>query len=97
MIFRRTVKEGESALNPFCSFLLPLFILPPFLLSALPAPAAEPVVLIRNNWTSQIVLSEILAGLIRRTGGTVKFHPSSIRNQWGDLVHGTAHIQVEVW
>lgn len=76
------------SLYTFCSL---LFILPA------PSQSQEPIKIITNNWTSQIVLSYITGNIFQAQGATVEYIPSSVSNQWGALAHGAAHIQVEVW
>jgi glycine betaine/proline transport system substrate-binding protein len=76
------------SLYTFCTL---LFILPA------PSQSQEPIKIITNNWTSQIVLSYITGNIFQAQGATVEYIPSSVSNQWGALVHGAAHIQVEVW
>lgn len=57
----------------------------------------EPIKIILNNWTSQIVLSKVLATLYKQHGYNVEFVTLATKNQWGHLHRGLAHIQVEVW
>ena len=57
----------------------------------------EPIKIITNNWTSQIVLSKITGNIFQAMGSTVEYIPSSVSDQWGALAHGAAHVQVEVW
>lgn len=78
-----------------------LFSLYTFGLSLITLPAVsqsqEPIKIITNNWTSQIVLSQITGDVFKRMGFEVDYIPSSTSNQWGALAHGTADIQIEVW
>jgi glycine betaine/proline transport system substrate-binding protein len=55
------------------------------------------VVIIENNWTSQIVLARILGKLYKKSGIDTDYKKIEIKNQWGALARGWAHIQVEVW
>lgn len=57
----------------------------------------EPIKIITNNWTSQVVLSEIAGRIFQSMGAKVDFLPSSISDQWGALAYGVGHIQIEVW
>lgn len=55
------------------------------------------VIVITNNWTSQIVLSHVYGSLLKAKGIDVTYVPTSVSQQWGALTHGAAHVQVEVW
>ncbi len=59
--------------------------------------SAEPIRIITNNWSSQIVLAHVTAEIFRRQGYEVRLMPMSIDQQWGALAYGHAHVQVEVW
>ena len=59
--------------------------------------STEPIILIRNNWTSQLVLVEILGEIYRRRGYTVSMETVEVDEQWSGLQRGHQHIQVEVW
>lgn len=78
-----------------------LFSLYTFSLSLIILPAVsqsqESIKIITNNWTSQIVLSQITGDIFKKMGFEVDYIPSSTSNQWGALAHGTADIQIEVW
>jgi glycine betaine/proline transport system substrate-binding protein len=69
------------------------------LLVALPSvsQSQEPIKIITNNWTSQIVLSKITGNIFESLDFEVDYIPSSTSDQWGALAHGAAHVQVEVW
>ena len=67
------------------------------LIFSLDSSSQEPIRIITNNWTSQIVLSHIAGNLLERQGYQVEYVESSVSDQWGALSHGAAHIQVEVW
>lgn len=58
---------------------------------------AQPIKIITNNWSSQIVLSHVMGELLKMQGYEVEYLESSISEQWGALSHGIAHVQVEVW
>ena len=57
----------------------------------------EPIKIITNNWTSQVILSEITGRIFESMGTKVEYFPSSISDQWGALAYGVGHIQIEVW
>jgi glycine betaine/proline transport system substrate-binding protein len=58
---------------------------------------SEPIKIITNNWSSQIVLSHVMGELFKNQGYDVAYLQSPIAEQWGALSHGVAHVQVEVW
>lgn len=58
---------------------------------------SEPIKIITNNWSSQIVLSHVMGELFKKQGYSVEYLESPIAEQWGALSHGIAHVQVEVW
>ena len=64
--------------------------------SSFGANAASTVMLV-NNWTSQIVLAYATGEILERHGQPVTYLESSVTEQWGALVHGVAHVQIEVW
>ncbi len=68
-----------------------------FMLLSGPAKGSEPIRIILNNWTSQIVLSHITGQLFEKLGYRVEYETLSIHDQWGGLRLGYAHVQVEVW
>jgi len=57
----------------------------------------DPITLILNNWTSQIVLTHITGKIFESMGQRVDYSFSTTDQQWGALSQGLMHIQVEVW
>ncbi|WP_419902974.1 ABC transporter substrate-binding protein [Kiloniella sp.] len=57
----------------------------------------KPIVIAINNWSSQIVLSEVYRSVLERVGYRVIFAPVDITEQWGALGRGRIHAQIEVW
>jgi glycine betaine/proline transport system substrate-binding protein len=55
------------------------------------------IVIILNNWPSQLVLSNIVGKIFIGQGYKVKYKEYEIKKQWGALRLGEAHVQVEVW
>jgi glycine betaine/proline transport system substrate-binding protein len=64
---------------------------------AKPLESKEPIRIIKNNWSSQIVLSMILGEIFSRRGYTVEYAELTTLKQWGRLHRGHEHVQVEVW
>ena len=59
--------------------------------------ADQPIKIILNDWSSQLVLSHITANIFRELGFSVEFIKKSSDAQWGALQRGLGHVQVEVW
>jgi len=57
----------------------------------------EPIVLIKNDWSSQIVLTHITAGLLKQLGYQTELSTKDSNVQWGMIGRGMAHVQMEVW
>jgi glycine betaine/proline transport system substrate-binding protein len=64
---------------------------------ARPPESKEPIRIITNNWSSQIVLASILGEIYSRRGYAIKYVELTSLEQWGRLHRGHEHIQVEVW
>ena len=58
---------------------------------------AKEIVIIKNNWSSQLVLTEIAGQLIQKQGMSVRYKTLPVAKQWGDLARNLSDIQVEVW
>lgn len=82
-------------------FLLLLFcfinLLAPCSSFAYKAESAQPINIILNDWTSQIVLSHITADIFHSMGYQTQFIQKTSNTQWGSLQRGLSHVQVEVW
>lgn len=59
--------------------------------------SAEPIKLILNNWTSQVVLAHVTGELLQKMGYNVEYVPSDNQLQFQAMANGDAHMQVEVW
>mgnify|MGYP000645418063 CR=1 FL=1 len=57
----------------------------------------DTISVIVNDWTSQIVLAHIAGTLFEKTGHKVRYSFSNTNQQWGSLMFGIDHVQVEVW
>lgn len=58
---------------------------------------SQPINIVINNWTSQIVLSKVVGEVFSSIGYQPNYLETSVSDQWGALSHGAAHVQVEVW
>lgn len=72
-------------------------------MAALIAPAAiaqessEPIIIVQNNWTSQLVLSTVVGSVLEGMGYTVEYAPSDSQLQFSAIANGDMHFQVEAW
>lgn len=57
----------------------------------------DPIKIVLNNWTSQILLSKITGRILGKMGYQVEYHVQDTYEQWGALQRGLLHVQVEVW
>jgi glycine betaine/proline transport system substrate-binding protein len=62
-----------------------------------PPESNKPIRIIKNNWSSQIVLSSILGEIYSRRGYKVEYVELTSLAQWGRMHRGHEHVQVEVW
>jgi glycine betaine/proline transport system substrate-binding protein len=65
-------------------------------LAAVPE-SAEPIKIILNNWTSQLVLANISGTLLQKMGYNIEYKPSDTQLQYTAMGNGDMHYQVEVW
>jgi glycine betaine/proline transport system substrate-binding protein len=71
-------------------------------LGAFPAAAevpesTDPIKVVLNNWTSQLVLARVSGELLRKVGYNVEYRPSETQIQYTAMGNGDMHCQVEVW
>ena len=59
--------------------------------------SADPIRVIVNNWTSQVVLSNVVGQLLEQTGHTVEYKSSDTQLQYTALASGDMDFQIEVW
>ncbi len=59
--------------------------------------SADPIKIITNNWTSQVVLSNIVGQLLQSKGYNVEYVSSDTQLQFTALANGDMDFQVEVW
>lgn len=57
----------------------------------------EPFVIIKNNWPSQIVFSEIVGNILKKNAIKIEYKTFGTEEQWGALARSVGHLQVEVW
>lgn len=59
--------------------------------------SSDPIKIVTNNWTSQLVLANVVGKLLEQKGYTVEYVPSDTQLQFTALANGDMDIQVEVW
>jgi ABC-type proline/glycine betaine transport system substrate-binding protein len=57
----------------------------------------DPIKIILNNWSSQLVTANVVGQLLEKKGYTVEYVPSDTQLQYQALADGDAHFQIEVW
>lgn len=57
----------------------------------------DPIIIVQNNWTSQLVLSTVVGKVLEGMGYTVEFAPSDSQLQFKAIADGDMHFQVEAW
>ena len=71
--------------------------------AALMAPAAiaqessDPIIIVQNNWTSQLVLSNVVGLVLEDMGYNVEYAPSDSQLQFSAIANGDMHFQIEAW
>ncbi len=61
------------------------------------SPPAQPVLLVQNDWTSQVVLAHIVGHILEDEGFPVKFVPFDSQLQFQALADGAVHFQIAAW
>jgi glycine betaine/proline transport system substrate-binding protein len=59
--------------------------------------SADPIRIVTNNWTSQLVLSNVVGQILQSKGLNVEYKPSDTQLQYTAIVAGDMDFQVEVW
>lgn len=57
----------------------------------------DPIKVVVNNWTSQIVIANISGALLRKIGYEVEYVTSETQIQYTAMGNGDMHFQVEIW
>lgn len=61
------------------------------------AESDDPIIIVQNNWTSQLVLSTVVGKVLEGMGYTVEYAPSDSQLQFKAIADGDMHFQVEAW
>ncbi|MGH1373360.1 MAG: ABC transporter substrate-binding protein [Cellvibrionaceae bacterium] len=64
---------------------------------ATPQNGDQPIRIVTNDWSSQIILAHIVGGVFAELGYQIEYSSSSVAEQWGAMALGLDHVQVEVW
>jgi len=72
-----------------------LFVAAP--LTAQAEESADPIRVVTNNWTSQVVLSNVVGQLLQQSGHNVEYKSSDTQLQFTAIAAGDMDFQVEVW
>jgi len=59
--------------------------------------SADPIKIITNNWTSQLVLSNVVGQVLEAQGINVEYKSSDTQLQYTALASGDMDFQIEVW
>lgn len=57
----------------------------------------DPIIIVQNNWTSQLVLSTVVGKVLEGMGYTVEYAPSDSQLQFKAIADGDMHFQIEAW
>ena len=57
----------------------------------------DPIIIVQNNWTSQLVESFIVGKVLESMGYTIEYKPSDSQLQFTAIANGDMDFQVEVW
>lgn len=61
------------------------------------AESSDPIRIVHNNWTSQVVLSHIVGQLLEKQGYNVEYRPSDGQLQFIAMANNDLDFQIEVW
>lgn len=57
----------------------------------------DPIIIVQNNWTSQLVLSNVVGKVLEGMGYTIEYKPSDTQLQFTAITNGDMHFQIEAW
>lgn len=57
----------------------------------------DPIIIVQNNWTSQLVLSTVVGKVLQGMGYNVEYAPSDSQLQFKAIADGDMHFQIEAW
>lgn len=59
--------------------------------------SSDPIKIVTNNWTSQLVLANVVGKVLQTMGYNVDYVPSDTQLQFTAIANGDMDFQVEVW
>lgn len=59
--------------------------------------SSEPIKIVTNNWTSQLVLANVVGDLLMDMGYNVEYVPSNTQLQFTAIANSDMDFQIEVW
>lgn len=59
--------------------------------------SSEPIKIVTNNWTSQLVLAHVVGDLLMDMGYNVEYVPSNTQLQFTAIANNDMDFQIEVW
>jgi glycine betaine/proline transport system substrate-binding protein len=59
--------------------------------------STDPIRIVQNNWTSQLVLANVVGQLMQKMGYNVEYLPSDTQLQYTAIANGDMDLQIEVW
>jgi len=59
--------------------------------------SSDPILIVTNNWTSQLVLAHVVGDLLTKMGYNVEYVPSDTQLQFTAIANNDMDFQVEVW
>jgi glycine betaine/proline transport system substrate-binding protein len=65
--------------------------------SAFAEDSSDPIKIVTNNWTSQVVLSNVIGQVLESQGDKVEYKSSDTQLQFTAIAAGDMDFQVEVW
>ena len=81
----------------FTQGLLGAAVLTAFANAAVAEDSADPIKIVTNNWTSQLVLSNAVGQILQAQGLNVEYKSSDTQLQYTALAAGDMDFQIEVW
>ncbi|MEM1200573.1 MAG: ABC transporter substrate-binding protein, partial [Pseudomonadota bacterium] len=57
----------------------------------------DPIIIVQNNWTSQLVLSTVVGKVLEGMGYNIEYAPSDSQLQFKAIADGDMHFQIEAW
>ncbi|MEC5291140.1 ABC transporter substrate-binding protein [Aurantimonas sp. C2-6-R+9] len=61
------------------------------------AESDEPIIIVQNNWSSQLVMSNVVGQVLESEGYTVEYVPSDSQLQLTAITNGDMTFQIEAW